>query len=1027
MNCFSVHQTWACDRSSYYAPDVGWHFGDFEFDPVLFELRRAGKRVALERQVFDVLGYLIAHRDRVVTKEELLDEIWGDRFVSESALTSRIKAARQAVGDNGSAQRMIETTRGRGYRFIAPVVEHEHEGEHPTDPQAHRDPTIRRASGDFPSGTVTFLFTDVEGSTRLWDQHPVDMQRALQRHDSIVVSAIEDHGGVVFSSAGDSFAAAFASVHDAVHASITAKRALDDEPWPPTCSIRVRMGLHVGEARQRDSDYFGPAVNKAARIMAGGHGGQILASSAVAGVYAGADLIDLGEHRLKDLSARVHLFQIGDGAFPTLRTLEAVRHNLPIERTQLFGRDAEIAQIAELVDEYRLVTLLGIGGTGKTRLAAAAAADRSDEFDGGVWFVDLVPATSIDEAAEAVASAAGLQLNGPDLVGSLADLVADRRMLVVLDNCEHVTDEVADLVDILLERTSESRWLATSREPLQLPDERQVHVSPLAVSVDLAAPALQLLVTAAERVGAEIGPDDASLAALVCTNLDGLPLSIELAAAQLRHLSLEQLAARLDRRFEILARGGGGRTRRQASLQGVLQDTWDMLDGHEHELLQQLAAFPSAFTVDDVEGICGAIDVGAPTHTLAGLVDRSLIAGAGEGRYRLLETVKLFARQQWADADGPDSYLERHASWVVEHLGSYATQDWFTSFDIIAWASAHYDDHRAVEDRLADAGRTAELAALYRTLTIAYTYATGTRAFAAIDRIDRQLERFELSERERGILNLVAASAGLPSRRPDVIADRSRAAVAHLRDDGAPEERAAALIVGSWMEVFGDAVAAIAMLDEARRVAEGADAAAIANAAIAYHAGYLALDGRIDEALGVLDDLRQRLEGTPFDYAWSLHHLFNLAVHIVRDPELARDMGERLVAGFPSPAWDGGIGWGLPLCNCLAVAACGDVDAARRHVASTEATSRLTSDDDGLPDLLLTPAALAWRLGDLERARRWVTAVRRSPKPTANFQLSIMYRQLRSEVGLDEDNPLDGMSLQEVYREATAWMDSLTP
>lgn len=969
----------------------------------------------MERQVFDVLAYLIAHSDRVVPKEELLDQVWGDRFVSESALTSRIKAARRALGDDGTTQQMIETIRGRGYRFIAPL--------RPAEPASGVDHTT---SGRRPTGTVTFLFTDVEGSTRLWEQNPTDMHRALERHDEIIVASIEQHGGHVFSSAGDSFAAAFSSVHDAVRASSAAQAALEAEPWPPTCPIRVRMGLHVGEARERDDDYFGPAVNKAARIMAGGHGGQILASSAVGAVYEGNDLVDLAEHRLKDLSAREHLYQIGGGPFPPLRTLDAARHNLPVERTQLFGRDLEVAQVAELVDEHRLVTLLGIGGTGKTRLATAAAAERADEFGEGVWFVDLVPATSIGQTVEAIASAAGFQLNGSDLVASLADLIGRRRLLFVLDNCEHITDEVADLVDVLLERTTESRWLATSREPLQLPDERQVHVAPLAVAADLDAPALQLFVSAAERVGAEITADDAALACEICSNLDGLPLSIELAAAQLRHLSLEQLAARLDRRFEILARGGG-RTRRQASLQGVLQDTWDMLDEREHELLRQLAAFPSAFTVDDVERVCRDLDVGVVSQTLAGLIDRSLIAAADEGSQRLLETVKLFVRQRWAESPDPESHLERHTSWVLDHLGSYPAQDGFTSFAVIEWATAHYDDHRAVEDRLADAGRTDELVELFRSLTITYTYATGTRASAAIDRIDGHLARLDLTPCQRGVLELVVASAGLPARRPDLIAARSATAVELLRVDGTREAFAAALTVHSWMTVFASIDEAIERLYQACDVADRAGAHTISNAAIAYHAGYLGLVGRLDEALGVLEDLRGRLDGTPYDYAWSLHDLFNLAVHVVRDPTVSRVMGETLVEEFPVPEWDAGIGWGLPLCNCVAVAACGDVDEALRLVRQTESLCRLSSDDDGLPDLLLAPAALAWRLGDHVRTRRWVTAVRHSPKPTANFQMSIMYRQLRNEVGLDEANPLDEDTLEGTYVEAVEWMASLTP
>lgn len=839
---------------------MGVCFETFEFDTDLFELRRSGARVPLERQVFDVLGYLIEHRDRVVTKEELLDQVWGDRFVSESALTSRIKAARRALGDDGAAQRMIETTRGRGYRFVAPV----------------------------------------------------DTARSQSTSEARTAASDDEGGG----------------------------------GHPPTGA---------------------PSVPR------------------------------------------------------------SPRHNLPVERTRLFGRVHEIEQISALVDRHRLVTLLGIGGTGKTRLATAVASHRAGAFPDGVWFVDLVPATSIDQAAEAIASAVGLQLEGPDLVGSVAARLADRQTLVVLDNCEHITAEVAELVDVLLERGRASRWLATSRQPLQLPDERQVHVSPLAVAADLDAPALQLFVAAAERVGADIATADVPVAAEVCANLDGLPLSIELAAAQLRHLSLAELSARLDRRFEILARDGGGRVRRQASLLGVLQDTWDMLDAHEHEMVLQLAAFPSAFALDDVEDICSTLDVGVATQTLAGLVDRSLISSVGAGRHRMLETVKLFARERWAGLPDPDGYLGRHSSWVVGQLAAYGEHGWFTSFEVIGWASAHYDDHRAVEDRFVAAGRTTELAALLRSLTIAYTYASGTRAASAIDRIERHLARLPFTEVERGLIELVAASAGLPARRPDVITAYSASAVAHLRVDGAPAEFAAALVVGSWMQALGDVGTAIGMLDEARGLAVEAGVTTIANAAIAYHAGYLALTGRTDESLDMLVELRSRLDGTPFDYAWSLHHLFNLSAHLLRDPVVSRRMGSELNAAIPAAVWDGGIGWGLPLCNCLAIAACGDIDETRRHVAEAEQLCRLASDHDGLPDLLLAPAALAWRLGDVPRARRWVTTVRRSARPTSSFQLTIMYRGLRTEVGLDETDPLDHATVQDVYREAVEWMNSLTP
>ncbi|MBT5866621.1 MAG: adenylate/guanylate cyclase domain-containing protein [Ilumatobacter sp.] len=426
---------------------------------------------------------------------------------------------------------------------------------------------------EYPSGTVTFLFTDVEGSTRLWEEHPDEMRLALERHDELLRSAIASFNGYVFSTAGDSFAAGFHSAGDAVGGALAAQAALASESWPAGVTLRVRMGLHVGEAHEREGDYFGPAVNTAARIMSAGHGGQILASAAVVSIFDPSESSDLGENRLKDLTAARQLWQLGVGEFPPLRTLNRVSNNLPVERTVLLGRDVEVAEIAEMLAQHRLVTLLGMGGTGKTRLASAVAADVAHDFADGAWFVDLVPTSGADQAAEAIATAMGLQLAGADLVAALANLVADRELLVVLDNCEHITDDVADVVDALLERTSRLRLLATSREPLQLPDERQVQVPPLDVTDGLASPAVQLFLTAAERVGAEVPPEEIASVTQICAHLDGLPLAVELAAAQLRQLGVGELADRLDQRFELLARGRRQRGR-QSSLQAVLEDTW---------------------------------------------------------------------------------------------------------------------------------------------------------------------------------------------------------------------------------------------------------------------------------------------------------------------------------------------------------------------------------------------------------------------------------------------------------------------
>ena len=640
-----------------------------------------------------------------------------------------------------------------------------------------------------PSGTVTFLLTDIEGSTLLWEANPAEMESALERHDRLVRDAVAQRNGYVFSTAGDAFAAAFATPSDAVAAATEAQQAMEVEPWPESTPIRVRMGIHTGVAQERDGDYFGPAVNRAARIMAAGHGAQVLVSAAVAALIDDASLVDLGEHRLKDLAAKQRLFQVGDRVFPPLRSLEGFRHNLPVERTPLLGRTEDIGDLIGLIGDHRLVTLLGIGGTGKTRLAGAVAAEVAERFSNGVWFVDLVPATSMDQVVEAIAATTGLQVSGNDRVEALAELMDDREMLVVLDNCEHLTDDVADVVDLLLEHTTSPRFIATSREPLQLLGERLVYVSPLEVE-GVSAPAVELFNATAERVDARVGADEAELVGRICSQLDGLPLSIELAASQLRHLTIDELSGRLDQRFELLARGRGRRHERQSSLLAVLADTWSMLDDTERTLLLQLAAFPSAFGADDVEQVCNDTLRGRSLVTLAGLVDRGLVARGGAGRHRLLETVKLFARQQWAHATDGGRFLDRHVDWVLNQFRQRSQSEWYTSYSLENWAHAHHDDIRAVEDLLVTQGRLAELSDLLAGQTMSYTFTTGTRASALIDRVERYLDELPLDDHQRGVILLLAASAGLQARRPDWMQRGANGSVEALRRGGTNEELA---------------------------------------------------------------------------------------------------------------------------------------------------------------------------------------------------------------------------------------------
>jgi len=874
-----------------------------------------------------------------------------------------------------------------------------------------------------PSGTVTFLFTDIEGSTRLWEEHRAEMQAALERHDEILRSAIGDRSGYVFSTAGDAFAASFRRVGDAIAAAEDAQARLGRESWPDVTPIRVRMGLHTGEAQERGGDYFGPAVNRTARIMAAGHGGQVLVSATTGALADDDDLVDLGDHRLKDLTAAERLWQIGSGEFGQLRTLDVVRTNLPVERTALVGRRAEIAEIGALVDQHRLVTLLGIGGTGKTRLATAAAADVSHQFADGVWFVDLVAVSDADQVAEAMATAMGLRVSGADLVAALGELIADRVALVLLDNCEHITDDVADVVDVLLERTTGPRFLVTSREPVQLLDERQFQVPPLEVADDLAAPAVQLFVAAAERGGVTVLPADVGTVAHICRQLDGLPLSVELAAAQLRQLSLAELASRLEQRFELLARGRRRRGR-QASLLAVLEDTWGMLDPAECDLLLQIAAFPSSFAADDVEGIADIPTT--PARTLAGLVDLGLVSRAGDDRHRLLETVKLFARQKWDEAADPGSYIERHTDWACSYLESFEPYERYTSFAVVQWAIDHYDDHRVVEDRLAAAQRWADVASLLDALTLTYTYETGTRASAVIERAEGYLAHGGLTDHDRGRVNTVAAGAGLAARRQDWIARGSRDAVALLRQHGSSEQLAAALIINSWMTVFESFDEAVAILDEAQTLAEDSDASPLAAVAVAYRASHNALVGRADEANQTLDELHDLIDGQPMDYAGSLHGLFLLATRIVSEPELSRTVSQELMTTFAALSPDFGAGFGVNICACVAAGATGDLEATLRLVTEAKDVSQQANNDDGLPDLLLAPAALAWRQGNLAEASRWLAAVRHAPKPTQTFQLTTMYRLLRDEVEPLGPNPLGPSTLEDVYNESIAWMKGLS-
>ena len=405
---------------------------------------------------------------------------------------------------------------------------------------------------------VTFLFTDVEGSTRRWEADADGMRVALAAHDEVLRGAIEAHGGWLFKHTGDGVCAAFASPRSAVDAAVAAQRALE---------LPVRMGLATGEAELREGDYFGAVLNRAARVMAAGHGGQILLADSTAVLLTGVDLIDLGPRRLRDVPAPVGVFQVR-----ARRTAEQnfrpCGHSIPVlgilrpADDSFIGREAELAEVEAALKAHRLVTLTGVGGVGKTRLATEVAARLADEFPDGVWFFELAAVADPAAVPDAVAAVLGItQQPGKSLADSVAAALEGRVRLLVFDNCEHVRDAAADLVEAILAHSATVRVLATSREGLGVADEQLWLVPSLEVRAGIDSAAVSLFVERARSVASRFSVATAEEAAAVveiCRRLDGIPLAIELAASRMASMTASEVRDRLDQRFRLLVGPGAG-------------------------------------------------------------------------------------------------------------------------------------------------------------------------------------------------------------------------------------------------------------------------------------------------------------------------------------------------------------------------------------------------------------------------------------------------------------------------------------
>ena len=542
-------------------------------------------------------------------------------------------------------------------------------------------PTLVVVRADLPRGTVTFLFTDVEGSTRLLHElGAVGYAAALAEHRRIVRDAFARHGGVEVDTQGDAFFVAFPTAPGALAAAREMAEELASGP------IRVRIGIHTGTPYVAEEGYVGPDVNRAARIAASGHGGQVLVSAATAALVGLDGLRDLGDHRLKDLSAAERIFQLGEGEFPRLETLHQT--NLPVPSTPFLGRERELGEVMALVAApgSRLLTLIGAGGSGKTRLALQAAAALANRYPDGVYWVPLVPlrdpALVLDSASRAVGADNGL-----------AEHVADKQLLLLFDNFEHVLAAADELSDVLA-RCPALELLVTSREPLRLAAEQTYPVPPLAHPE-----AVGFFAARARAVQPDFEVDEA--VSEICRRLDDLPLALELAAARMKALSTRQLLERLEKRLPLLTGGARDAPDRQRTLRATIEWSYELLQPEERQLLARLSLFRGGCTLEAAEAICDAdLDV------LQSLVEKSLVRFSNE-RYWMLETIREFAEEQLAESGEANAFAGRHA----EHFLMLAEEaaPYLEGGDPTAWLARldpEDDNVRASLDRLEAAGDT---------------------------------------------------------------------------------------------------------------------------------------------------------------------------------------------------------------------------------------------------------------------------------------------------------------------------------
>ena len=536
-------------------------------------------------------------------------------------------------------------------------------------------------TGARPTGTVTFLFSDIEGSTVRWERDRRAMETALALHDAMMRAALEARGAYVFKTMGDAFCAAFASAPDAIAAAVDAQRALAAADFSAVDGIRSRMALHTGQSAERDGDYFGPTINRVARLLSIGHGSQVLLSGVCAELVKSdlppeCSLRDMGAHRLKDLAQPERVYQLCApdfwAEFPALRSLDHLSNNLPAQLTSLVGREVEVAEITALLQQHRLVTLTGSGGVGKTRASLQVAANLIESFRDGVWFIELAPLTSGDYIPTTVAQAFEVTLASEgDPVENLVRTLKGKQALLVFDNCEHLVDSAARVLAAILRSCPAMKALTSSRQDLGIDGEATYRMP----SLDADA-AVSLFVERARGVDMRFSltVENAPIVGDICRRLDGIPLAIELAAARVKLLSPKQLRERLDERFRLLTGGDRSALPRHQTMRALIDWSYDLLDERERILFRRVGIFVNGFTLEGAVAAGSDKDLDEPDvfDALASLVDKSLVLSEPRGdavRYRLLESTRAYALEKLADAGARDDVAGRHLRYLRDLFG----------------------------------------------------------------------------------------------------------------------------------------------------------------------------------------------------------------------------------------------------------------------------------------------------------------------------------------------------------------------